>query len=252
MNKYRKRQRNLYHQRQKEPFTISRSKIDLFLQCQRCFYLDRKLGLGRPSMPGFSLNSAVDHLLKNEFDLLRENGQKHALMEKYNVDAIPFKHKDLPEWRGEVNRFSGAKCLHKKTNFIIDGLVDDVWVNKDDELIIVDYKSTSTEKEISLDDEYKQGFKRQMEVYQWIFRELGFKVSDTGYFVYANGLKGDRIFDGKLDFDLMLIPYDGNDNWVEPTILAIKETLDSDKLPKPAEDCEHCAYRALIRDEETD
>lgn len=247
MNRYKKRQRNLYKKGQKEPFTVSRSKIELFYQCQRCFYLDRKLGLGRPSMPGWALNSAVDHLLKNEFDLLREKGQKHALMEKYGLDAIPFKHKDLPEWRGDISRFSGAKYLHKKTNLMIDGLVDDIWVNKDKELLIVDYKSTSTEKEISLDDEYKEGFKRQMEIYQWLFRQLGFKVSDTGYFVYANGLKGERTFDGKLDFDLILIPYDGNDNWVEPTILAIKETLDNDKLPEPAEDCEYCAYRDLIK-----
>src|SRR3990172_9247741 len=144
MSIYRRRQRNLYQTGQKEPFSISRSKIDLFLECPRCFYLDRKLGLGRPSMPGFSLNSAVDHLLKNEFDLLRENGQKHALMETYKVDAIPFKHPDLPEWRGEVNRFSGATYLHPKTNLIIDGLVDDIWVKKDGELLIVDYKSTST------------------------------------------------------------------------------------------------------------
>ena len=250
MNKYKKRQRNLYQKGQKEPFTISRSKIELFFQCQRCFYLDRKLGLGKPSMPGFSLNIAVDHLLKNEFDLLRKNGQKHALMKKYGIDATPFKHKDLPEWRGDVNRFSGAKYLHRKTNLVIDGLIDDIWINKNKELLIVDYKSTSVSKEITLDDEYKQSYKRQMEIYQWLFRQLGFRVSNTGYFVYANGLKGKRTFDRKLEFDLFLIPYDGNDNWVEPVILRIKEVLESDKIPGCAEDCEYCAYRALIRDEE--
>lgn len=252
MGIYRKRQRLLYQKGQIEPFTISRSKIDMFLQCQRCFYLDRKLGLGRPSMPGFSLNSAVDHLLKNEFDLLRKNGQKHALMEKYEVDAVPYNHKDLPQWRGDVTPYSGAKHLHKKTNLVIDGLIDDVWINKNKELLIVDYKSTSTEKEISLDDEYKQGYKTQMEIYQWIFRQIGFKVSDTGYFVFANGLKGDRVFDGKLEFEMSLIPYDGNDNWVEPTIYKIKEVLESEKIPESAEGCEFCSYRALIRDEESD
>ena len=250
MSKYNKRQRNLYIKGQKESFTISRSKIESFFQCQRCFYLDRRLGLGKPSMPGWALNSAVDHLLKNEFDLLRESGQKHALMKKYEVDAIPLKHKDLPEWRGDVNLFSGAKYLHKKTNLIIDGLIDDIWINKDKEFLIVDYKSTSINGEVDLEGEYKQGYKRQMEIYQWIFRQLGFKVSNTGYFVYANGLKGDRIFDGKLEFDLTLIPYNGNDDWVEPIILEIKKVLESDKLPDCAEDCEYCAYRALIKDEE--
>lgn len=90
MSKYKQRKGNLYQKGLEKPFSISRSKIDLFLECPRCFYLDRKLGLGRPSMPGFSLNSAVDALLKNEFDLLREKGQAHELMEKYKINAIPF------------------------------------------------------------------------------------------------------------------------------------------------------------------
>ena len=36
--------------------------------------------------------------------------------------------------------------------------------------------------------------KRQMEIYQWLLRKNGFKVSDTGYFVYANGITDARSF----------------------------------------------------------
>lgn len=89
-----------------------------------------------------------------------------------------------------------------------------------------------------------------MEVYQWIFRRLGFKVSDTGYFVYANALRGKDKFDGKLEFDLIILPHKGDDSWVEPTILKIKETLDSDNLPLSSETCEYCEYRKLMTQEE--
>lgn len=249
-NHYRQRERNLYDPASAEPFSISRSKIDMFLECPRCFYLDRRLGLGRPSMPSFSLNSAVDHLLKNEFDVLRKNGQKHALMEKYHVSAVPFNHPELSVWRDDGGRFSGAKVLHEKTNFYIDGIIDDLWVNKDNELFVVDYKSTSTEKEISLEDEYKQGYKRQMEIYQWIFRQKGFKVSSLGYFVFANGLKGERVFDGKLEFEISIIPYRGDDAWVEGKILEIKKCLDSDKIPPSNSECEYCAYRKFMAGKE--
>jgi hypothetical protein len=51
-----------------KPFPLSRSKVELYLNCPRCFYLDRRLGIGRPSGPPFNLNSAVDALLKREFD----------------------------------------------------------------------------------------------------------------------------------------------------------------------------------------
>lgn len=243
---YHQRQRNLYDPKSKAPFTVSRSKIDLFLECPRCFYLDRKKGLGRPSMPGWSLNSAVDALLKHEFDLLRKQGQAYELMKLYKIDAVPFDHPDLPQWRGDVTPFSGAKVLHKPTNLIIDGLIDDVWQDKKGNLLIVDYKSTSTSKELSLDDEYKQGYKKQMEIYQWIFRQLGFKVSNTGYFVFANAGKNRDKFDGRLEFAMSILIHQGDDSWVEPTIFKIKKTLNSIFIPKSGEDCEYCQYRKLI------
>lgn len=225
------------------PFKISRSKIDLFLECPRCFYLDIRLGVKRPQTPAFTLNVAVDALLKNEFDILRGKKESHKLMKEYGIDAVPLDHKDLPLWRGEVERFSGIKILHKDSNLIVDGLVDDVWVNKDGEFIIVDYKATSTEKEISLDDEYKQGYKTQMEIYQWIFRESGFKVSDNGYFVFANAIKNKISFDAKLEFEMTIIKHVGNSSWVPGVLLNIKTKLISNKIPEIGDGCKYCLYR---------
>ena len=113
-------------------------------------------------------------------------------------------------------------------------------------------KSAVTSNEISLDDEYKQGFKKQMEIYQWIFKQLGFKVSKTGYFVYANAGKNRPSFDGRLEFEVQIIPHKGDDSWVEPTIFAMKKCLDSDKIPNPNPDCEFCKYRELIKEHENE
>lgn len=250
MNKYKQRKSNLYQKDSKTPFRISRSKIDSFLECPRCFYLDRRLGFGRPSGPGFSLNSAVDSLLKKEFDLLRKKGQSHELMKKYKIDAIPFSHPDLRIWRDDVYKYKGASTILQETNLEICGIIDDVWINKKGELNIVDYKSTSTQSEISLEDEYKQGYKKQMEVYQWIFIQNGFNVSETGYFVYANAGKNREKFDARLEFELQIIPYRGDTSWVESTIYEIKKCLDSDNMPDSGPDCEFCGYRNLIQQKE--
>lgn len=247
MSQYKQREGNLYSPESKEPFRISRFRMDIFLECPKCFYLDRRLGLERPSPPGWPLNDAVDHLLKNEFDLLRKGGRKHALMKKYGIDAIPFQHPDFTEWRDDHKRFVGACVLHKPTNFEICGIIDDIWVNSKNQLHIVDYKSTSTSKEITLDDEFKKGYKKQVEWYQWIFRQKGFDVSDIAYFVYANGLKGERIFDGKLEFELQIISHRGDTSWVEPTILSMKNCLDSNKIPDSSSNCKFCRYRELIK-----
>jgi len=233
------RSRNLYNPDSKEPFKVSRSKIDLFIECPRCFYIDRKLGTGRPPGYPFSLNSAVDTLLKKEFDIHRAAQSAHPLMDAYGVDAVPFEHEMINEWR---ENFKGVQFLHESTNLIITGAVDDVWINPQKELIVVDYKATAVNKEVTLEDEWKNGYKRQMEVYQWLLSQNGFTVNNTGYFVYANGSTTNEFFDGKLEFDVTLLPYEGNDDWVEPTIKEIHKCLNSDKVPVAAEDCDYCAY----------
>lgn len=242
------RSRGLYATKSKEPFKISRSKIELLLECPRCFYLDRKLGVGRPPGFPFNLNSAVDTLLKKEFDAHRVHGNKHPLQEHYGVDATPAKHDELDEWR---NNFTGVQVFHEPTNFIVFGAIDDLWQNSDGEYVVVDYKSTSkTEKIESLDKEWQDSYKRQMEIYQWLLRQKGYEVSDTGYFVYCNGITDKEAFDARLEFDVTLIPYTGNDDWVEGAIAEAKSVLERDVIPERATDCDYCTFFDARKDVE--
>lgn len=241
-----RRTRYLFDPKNDEPFKVSRSKIDLFLNCPMCYYLDARLGVARPPGFPFALNSAVDTLLKKEFDIHRGKKRAHPLMNAYGLrDVIPFAHEDLDLWR---SNFKGIQYLHKETNLLVTGAIDDVWLNSDGELHIVDYKSTSKEEKVSLDKEWQIGYKRQMEVYQWLFRQNGFKVSDTGYFVYCNGKTDREAFDAKLEFEIDLIPYTGSDKWIPKALIDIKTCLVGDKVPKPSPKCDHCAYRKAARD----
>ncbi len=235
------RTRNLYDPKSSEPFRLSRSRIDLFMNCPRCFYIDRRLGVDRPPGFPFSLNSAVDTLLKKEFDMHRAQGSAHPLMAHYGLDAIPFAHPRMDEWRDSLRR--GIQYHHQLTNLVITGGVDDLWVKSNGELIIVDYKATSKSSEVNLDAEWQIGYKRQMEVYQWLFRKNNFKVSDTGYFVYCNGNADAEAFDAKLEFDIKLIPYTGKTDWIEPAIADIHKCLTASIIPSPNRDCDYCSYR---------
>ncbi len=234
------RSQGLYDAASREPFKLSRSKVDLYLSCPRCFYYDRKLGVGRPPGFPFALNSAVDYLLKQEFDIHRADGTKHPLIEKYGIDAQPVAHKDLAKWR---HNFTGIQYLHEATNFLIFGAIDDLWQNSAGDYIIVDYKATAKDEAITeLNKTWHEGYKRQMEIYQWLLRQNGLPVSDTGYFVYCNGKTDREAFDGKLEFDITLIPYTGSDAWVEKTIGAAHTCLNSNQIPVSSADCDYCSY----------
>lgn len=219
---------------------LSRSKIDLFLECPRCFYLDNKLGLKRvPGFP-FALNSAVDHLLKQEFDAHRAKGEQHPLQEEYGIDAIPAPHDKLDLWR---ENFKGVTFLHEPTGMTVSGAIDDLWIGGDGRYIVVDYKATAKEAPVTeLDKAWQEGYKRQMETYQWLLRRNGLDVSDTGYFVYCTGKLDREAFDKRIEFDVKLIRYDGDDSWVEGTLGAIRECLEGGDIPEASEDCDHCTY----------
>ncbi len=221
---------------------LSRSKIDLFVECPRCFYLDNKLGTKRPGMPSFNINIAVDELWKKEFDLYRKKQKPHPIMEQNNLQALPYEHASLDMWR---DNFTGVMHTHKETGLVVSGAVDDIWINDKDELIVVDYKATSKPDPIHslADSPWEAQYRRQIGVYQWLLRKNNFPVATTGYFLYANALQSAETFGNSLTFDITLLPCEGSDDWIDTTLLAIKACLDSDVYPESSTDCEYCAYR---------
>ena len=204
------RKRNLFDPQSPQPFRLSRSRLENFIKCPRCFYLDRRLGVEPPGIPAYTLNSAVDELLKKEFDLYRRQKKPHPIMEQFGIKAVPFVHAQLDEWR---EPFKGVRFHHEKTNLIVFGAVDDLWVDlKNGQIIVVDYKATSTETKITLDQQYRQAYKRQMEIYQWLLGKNGLNVAPVGYFVYCNADKSKPTFSAKLEFVTEIIPYEGNNS----------------------------------------
>lgn len=238
------RTKNLFDPASSAPYKLSRSRLENFLRCARCFYLDRRLGVDVPPGYPFNLNSAVDTLLKKEFDIHRASGTAHPLMTAYGLDLVPCDNSNMDEWR---TNFTGVTYHHQPSGFLVSGAVDDIWMDQQGRYYVVDYKSTSKSTEVNLDAEWQGGYKRQMEIYQWLLRHNGHDVDATGYFVYCNGQTDRAAFDGKLEFDIKIIPYTGDDSWVEQALLDAKACLLSDTLPTPAPSCDYCAYRAAAR-----
>ena len=233
--------RKPYVRNQSEPFAISRSKIENFVQCPRCFVLDRRHKVAVPSGPSFTLNSAVDSLLKKEFDRHREAGTVHPILKQLGVELIPFKNENIDTWR---ENFKGVRYLHERTNLEVFGAVDDLWLNAEGEIVVVDYKSTAKASPVEeLGNEvWHDAYRRQIEVYQWLLRQLGYKVSSTGYWLYETARNNADSFDQKLEFDARLIAHQGSTHWVEWILHDIKKALDSDALPWSNDNCGVCRY----------
>lgn len=217
---------------------FSRSKLELFLECPRCFHDDVASGCGRPGGPPFTLNLAVDALFKAEFDGYRARGKPHPLFATVGLDAVPFQHDSLETWRAN---FKGVRWKDGQTGWTFFGAVDDLWETPAGTLIVADYKATAKQEAITAANIHP-AYRRQLEIYQFLVEQSGFQVEPRSWLVYANGIKDGAAFNDRLHFRTSMIPVDGDRSWVEAAFRKAVALLEGGVRPEAAEDCEWCEY----------
>ena len=241
-----KRHRGKFNPDNPYPYELSRSRVETFLRCKACFWLHQIHKVPPPEIPSFTINSTTDILLKRDADTVRGKSAL-PLWEQAGLEhIIPFDHEHLNNWTNSLHyglNDSYFNTVHKKTNIKFGGGLDDVYLNTEtDQIHIIDYKSqaqgtrnpdTYEVKPSSLNDPWKIGYKRQMDMYVWVARQKGLNVSNTGYFVYVDAQH--KHIEGMLidrdptiawmKFNASIIPYEADTSWVEPTLVEIKNFL---------------------------
>jgi len=244
---------HIFNPRSKKPFNLSRTKLELFLRCARCFYLSQRCGVKVKDESYYSLNHAIDRMIKEGSERLRLAGEFNPLAMQCGIKAIPFDDPNIKKW---LNPFEGLRFHHQPTNLVLFGAPDDIWMIFRDtkttinhtELAIIDAKATSSKKQSVEESGFWESYKRQVEFYSWLLdkQDPPFAVSKTSYFIYAN-TRPSQTYNNtsnlSLDFELKLIPYVGRTDWVESTIFEIKKCLMSASAPPPSETCWICKYR---------
>ena len=232
--------KKLYIPSQKEKFTISRTNIQSYLECQKCFYLNLVKGIKHP--PGFplALNMAIDSILKKEFDFYREAKKPHPnFNEKINNSLFPYSGDEFYDWR------KSAKIFHKETNFEVLGKFDDIWSNEDQsKLYLADYKSGTINAEGT--NTLNQSYKNQMDIYFWIAKQLDSRFENKSFFYYQKLKKENSMSDSK--FITFILEYNADDHWVEKTLVDIKKLLDSKSIPNQNDNCAYCKYVDEIKE----
>jgi len=214
------------------------------MKCPRCFWLDVKHGVKRPPGFPFTINSAIDYLFKQEFDIYRKEGKPHPVMVEAGIDAVPYNGPEMDNWRDALR--NGVIYHHPESDITLRGGVDDVWINPAGELIVVDYKSTgSSSGSPQIYDEYV----RQLEVYQWLLSQNKYKVSPVGYWVYAQADKSQGFGHGKpvLPFNIFIKSATGKWDWIPEKLMEAKRVLDTETPPDPGEDCMGSGNQAFCK-----
>lgn len=216
---------------------ISRTALETYVQCARCYYREYVQGIRRPSGIVPRLNLAADAILKREFDAYRLRQEPHPVMQAYRVDAVPFQHPDLDRWR-EAARGLGC-TLHDRE---IYGAIDDVWTYRDGTLAVVDYKATAVTDPVGEVVGERAANMRQLEVYSWILHQRGFAVADHGYLVVANGDREAPTMAPTWPISLTVVRLPLDWSWVPEAIESLLTIESRNTPPKAAPQCEWCSF----------
>jgi len=229
---------------------LSRTAWDSFIRCKRCFYMERKLKIRPIGMPGHPINSRVDALLKKEFDIYREKQEPHPIFKKHNLNFVPFKM-DKEKLNDFRNNRKGVRAKSTKTNYTIYGAIDDLWLNKDNnEVVVVDYKATSNKYGVDYVNSkmaYHKAYLRQLDFYAYLLKLNKFKVFKTGYWFVCNAqYKDQKTFSGNLNFKIDLLSYNVRTDYIEDTLVELEKCYNGNKIPQPSVVCDACRWQTEI------
>jgi len=219
---------------------ISRSKIEIYLDCPRCFYFDVLLRKGRPPGFPFTLNNAVDKLLKKEFDTFRTTNERHPLQENLSPRFKPAIHPNLEQWR---NPFSGGIAfLHPQQQITYYGAIDDLWISDDGEYAVVDYKATAKDNPVTELPEWAISYQRQLSFYSYLLKQNQLPVYPRGFLLYATALTNRTDFNQELKFVSNIIEIDIDESWIEPVLHSLHELVESPIPPPSSNGCIYCQF----------
>ena len=217
-------------------YKLSPSRMNLFFECKRCFWLRVNEKVERPSGPFPSLPSGVDKAVKKHFDSFREQGQvPPEIQECSEEDLTLLKDQDFLEnarsWRTQ------PKWTDPQTKAVLRGGVDDLMRNSDGEIVVLDYKTRGypPKEEKGAPDYYA----RQVNLYNLILRENGYSTADYGLilYFYPKGFEED----GNFTFHTEIRRVEVDIGEAKKMVRDAVETLDSE-IPLHDEDCEYSEW----------
>lgn len=209
---------------------LSPNSLNLFLECPHCFWLDKNQGIKRPPPYPYALNSAVDALLKEEFDTYRAKNIPHPLLKENKIKAHLFgNQKLLNQWR---NNLAGIRYFDEDLKATLFGAVDDVLEFDDGKIAPLDYKSTgSTAAKI-----YDR-FQLQLDTYTFLMEKNGYKTPRKGYLAFYIVDKSKGFID-RLPFRKEIVEIETNPSDIYEIFRDAAAVLKKDKPPKHSSDCQ--------------
>jgi len=211
--------------------SLSPSKLSLFKECKRCFWLDVNEGKKRPEGPFSSLPNGMDLVLKKYFDNFRYRNCLPPEIGEIKGSLFNDMEK-LKVWR---NNFKGLEYFDKRTGVVLRGALDDLFVAADGSHVPIDFKTRG----FPLKEDTTENYQHQMDIYCLLLEKNGIKAGDFAFliFFYPIEAEGDGKFKFQCDVVKLKTSKQKGENLFREAIKVLKG-----KKPKTNPDCPWCNW----------
>jgi len=163
---------------------LSPSSIRLFLECPRCFWLDKIRKIKRPAGAFPSLPSGMDRVLKEHFDCHRaENTVPEELAGKFQGKLFPDIER-LKIWR---NNFRGLTFTDIKSGIILRGAIDDLFITSNNLYASIDFKTRGFPRK----EDTHEYYQHQMDIYSLLLEKNAMQPAGFAILIFYHPVSVD-------------------------------------------------------------
>jgi CRISPR/Cas system-associated exonuclease Cas4 (RecB family) len=212
---------------------LSPSALSLYLECPKCFWLQKVNGIHRPQQI-FALQSNFDRILKPYFDKFRKEKKLPPELAG-KVEGLLFDDQELLEkWRNALK--PTLKYRHPQyENFTLAGGLDDCLFDGR-YYIPVDFKTTGSS---SFEENSEKYYQHQLDIYNLLLEENGYKTKGIAYLVYYK--PEEVVNEGLMRFQIVVKKMETDHKRALRLFEDAIEVLNG-PMPKSHSECQFCSW----------
>lgn len=211
-------------------YKLSPSKLNLYLECPLCFWLNEK-GIHRPSGPFPSLPGGIDRKLKEYFDKYRKKGilppELKGKVEGRLYDNI----EKMDTWR---NARKGISWTDEDGN-VLFGAIDECLFDGEN-FIVVDFKTYGGSK---IEDDKIEFYQNQLDCYALLFEKNKLKHPGYSYLIFF--MPKEVKENGEINFNIEVKKVKVDSKRALKTFKEAINLINSER-PKNDRECKFCGW----------
>lgn len=215
------------------PIKLSPSTLNLFLDCPRCFWLDKVKNIKRPRGIFPSLPGGMDRVIKAHFDTFRASKSLPSELSGSDFEGVALfgDQMKLEQWRN----WRTGLVYHDSPEVLLSGALDDLLV-KDGQFIPFDYK---TKGSVTTREDAVKYYQNQLDCYTLLLHENKMPAAGFAFLLYYSPKKVSE--QGAVLFELQAIKIPTDPERARATLRNAAALLKG-ALPRENGFCEYCCW----------